>query len=173
MAKNRRLSLGAVLGLAAGLAGCGTSAPPPPLAAPAPEPEGIAVLIHTDPVTGRQDGPFDIETGMRILTETGADGVIRVVRDPISKTPVLLSEQKARTVPAVPAPTPAAVRLKTAANIRSGPGTNFAILTALPALAAVTPTGSARSGWTEYRAQAPTGQAVTGWIADSLVSTAP
>lgn len=71
---------------------------------PAYEAPGIDVVMYTDPVTGRMDGPFDRATGMRVLTQVGADGVQRVVLDAVSGTPVLLHEQQAPVVVAQPTP---------------------------------------------------------------------
>ena len=203
MAKNCRMRFALALAVLPGLAACASESPrvialapsapaadapkpasPEPVSAAteaprviAPAPRGIEVIVHTDPITGKQDGPFDKETGMRILTETGADGVIRIVRDPVSGTPVLLNEQKARmAIPAV-APAamampaaPASVRLARAANLRSGPGTSFSVVTSANAQTVLTPTGNARNGWTEYRLQTPSGAVVTGWVADTLVA---
>ena len=64
------------------------------------------VTFLTDPVTGESDGPFDPATGKRVLTQTGADGILRVVVDPVSRTPVLLDEQASAA--AVPASWPGA-----------------------------------------------------------------
>ncbi|HYE00789.1 MAG TPA: hypothetical protein VEH84_15515 [Alphaproteobacteria bacterium] len=97
------------LAAALALSGCVAAAPPPapePLALePVPlAPETVAVTFATDPATGRTDGPFDPQTGLRVLTQTGEDGVLRVVIDPVSLTPVLLHEQRAP----LPAPAPLA-----------------------------------------------------------------
>jgi hypothetical protein len=155
-----------------GLGAC-TSTPSPSTAAMAPFQPVADVVFHTDPLTGKTDGPFDKETGMRVLTEMGADGVMRVVRDPVSGTAVLLNEQKARTAmaPVVPvvATIPPTIRAASAAKVRSGPGTSFPVVTSVAPEMPLTPTGDTRNGWTEYRIQTPMGFSMVGWIADRLV----
>ena len=54
--------------------------------------ESVPVNFRTDPATGRTDGPFDPATGRRVMTQVGADGVLRVVLDPVSKQPILLTD---------------------------------------------------------------------------------
>lgn len=65
-----------------------------PAASLSSAPAFLDMVFYTDPVTGRMDGPFDKATGMRVLTQMGEDGVMRVVLDAVSQTPVLLHEQQ-------------------------------------------------------------------------------
>ena len=69
------------------LTGCAGITKPPVTAS---TPESVLVKFHTDPVTGRTDGPFDPETGRRVLTRIGDDGVLRVVIDQATHLPVVV-----------------------------------------------------------------------------------
>ena len=79
-----------ILSTALLLLGCAT-VPPSPLTAspPAGTPESVEVMFRTDPVTGKSDGPFDLETGRRVETHIGDDGIMRIVIDPATNLPRL------------------------------------------------------------------------------------
>jgi hypothetical protein len=66
--------------------GCAEMGKPPPAVSVVPD--SVMVKFHTDPMTGKTDGPFDPETGRRVLTRIGEDGVLRVVIDPVTHLPV-------------------------------------------------------------------------------------
>jgi hypothetical protein len=77
-----------ILGTVLLLAGCAAASPSPMTATPpAGAPESIEVMFRTDPVTGKSDGPFDLESGRRVETHIGDDGIMRVVIDPATNLP--------------------------------------------------------------------------------------
>ena len=79
-----------ILGTVLLLAGCAAASPSPMTATPpAGAPESIEVMFRTDPVTGKSDGPFDLESGRRVETHIGDDGIMRVVIDPATNLPRL------------------------------------------------------------------------------------
>jgi hypothetical protein len=79
-----------ILGTVLLLAGCAAASPSPMTATPpAGAPESIEVMFRTDPVTGKSDGPFDLESGRRVETHIGDDGIMRVVIDPVTNLPRL------------------------------------------------------------------------------------
>ena len=85
--KSRHLALGAALLLA----GCATeTATTPPAAGP---PDLVEVTFRTDPMTGKTEGPFDTASGKPVETHIGDDGIMRVVIDPVTYQPKLLSKQ--------------------------------------------------------------------------------
>jgi len=85
-----------VLSTAVVLAGCATGSPAP---TPAGPPESVEVSFRTDPVTGKTDGPFDPESGRRVETHIGDDGIMRVVIDPVTNLPRLLPDHPAEQPP--------------------------------------------------------------------------
>jgi hypothetical protein len=88
-----------VLSTALLLVGCGTGSSPPLPGGPVAGspmtgvPESVAVMFRTDPVTGRSDGPFDPDSGSRVETHIGDDGIMRVVIDPATNLPRLLPDK--------------------------------------------------------------------------------
>jgi hypothetical protein len=79
-----------ILGTALLLTGCVTASPSPLTASPPAEgPESVEVMFRTDPITGKSDGPFDPESGRRVETHIGDDGIMRVVIDPATRLPRL------------------------------------------------------------------------------------
>ena len=46
-------------------------------------------MFRSDPVTGKSEGPFDLESGGRVETHIGDDGILRVVIDPVTRLPRL------------------------------------------------------------------------------------
>jgi hypothetical protein len=79
-----------ILGTALLLAGCAVTSPSPLTASPPTgTPESVEVMFRTDPVTGKSDGPFDPESGRRVETHIGDDGIMRVVIDPATNLPRL------------------------------------------------------------------------------------
>ena len=91
-----------ILGTALLLAGCAAE-PSSPLygAPPTGMPESVEVMFRSDPVTGKSEGPFDLESGRRVETHIGDDGILRVVIDPVTGLP-RLQPDKARDPPARP-----------------------------------------------------------------------
>jgi hypothetical protein len=72
------------------LAGCAAKPLSPSTASsPAGELESVEVMFRTDPITGKSDGPFDPESGRRVETHIGDDGIMRVVIDPATRLPRL------------------------------------------------------------------------------------
>ena len=79
-----------ILGTALLLAGCAVTSPSPLTASPPTGvPESVEVMFRTDPITGKSDGPFDPESGRRVETHIGDDGIMRVVIDPATNLPRL------------------------------------------------------------------------------------
>src|SRR5687768_5350068 len=79
-----------ILGTALLLAGCAAELPLPlSTSPPTGAPESVEVMFRTDPVTGKSDGPFDPESGRRVETHIGDDGIMRVVIDPATNLPRL------------------------------------------------------------------------------------
>src|SRR5690242_8454750 len=84
-----------ILSIALLLAGCAARSPSPSIASsPTGEPESVEVMFRTDPVTGKSDGPFDPESGRRVETHIGDDGIMRVVIDPVTRLPRLQPDKK-------------------------------------------------------------------------------
>ena len=84
-----------VLSAAILLVGCATESAAPSSTAlpPAGPPESVAVTFRTDPVTSKTDGPFDPDSGRRVETHIGDDGIMRVVIDPATNLPRLLPDK--------------------------------------------------------------------------------